>query len=378
MTETFPDLPPTKRLKATGLVLVVAFVGFAAVIPLGLWLGEVKPSKRTSLPQASFDDVVKGRFTRDFEAWSSKNVPTLVGMEVAALTGQFLVGVDPDPLFRWPGNGWGFLDATFELQQSDELRRKRQRFFDALRSRVESFDGTLTVCLAPNKAMVYPEFAGIDPSDLADWEAFSNEIADSFRALGATVVEPLEEFRRHRDDVSAVPLYARTDSHWNPRAVAMVNRRVLDAMDLSQLSNRNRNVLLDWSRAAPVATDGGDSRVGADRDRPYHEWLLERRPFNWILTPNETGFAVPTPIAVPGAPVLLCGDSFGLALAPLFVHACPAEVDRKTIGGGVTPWAALEQAFDRIEQGEDVEHVVLVSILRLFQYDPFGEEQIRR
>ncbi len=196
-----------------------------------------------------------------------------------------------------------FLRRALEYLAADDLQNQEidpvpvlADFADQLESRGISF----VFLPIPVKATIYPDWLADVPPDtvvnVAGQAAFQR-----LRDAGVTVLDSAPMLREARRRKPQELLYMKTDTHWTPRAAALVAEWL--AAELKKMGVQTGSVVFR-TREEEIALTGNLARMLDESER--QKYPLEKFVAHQILGTD----AKPLADAVPESPILVLGDSY--------------------------------------------------------------------
>ncbi len=331
--------------------LAVIVFGLLCLLPLaastGDWLWPW-PHERPAVPRLSFPDrlnlSVLGQFDRWFVDRARRHLPLL---EVNA---AYQVGVlrrSTNPTIVFAPDGWIFYTddvdnpgsmANFrgKVQFSEADVRKLDAHLTAMRDALSACGVPLMVAVAPNKQSIYGAHLSDGAQPPTALDDLLPRLTPPARALLLDLRPPLLAAKAHE----SMPLYFKTDSHWNELGAFYAYQAIVAAL----------------AKTMPVANV---PLAALDRftlgSGPHTGDLVNSLSAKRWLTDTEITLRRKVPPEVPAGAgrIVLIGDSFSKRLEPYFsAHFSSVQFVRfDTIGdalaGPARPTVVLVEVVER-------------------------------
>lgn len=372
MSETFPELPPTRLrdLRAWSVSLVAIATMLAG--PMWSYLGEppndpMEEAQRIPDPDSEF--VLSGRYAKELEKWLLATSPASLDLRAHTIALQYLLGVENrSSSVVEPVPGWLFQarHAADAEPSSPQLVDSRRAFLNALGRKSRELGVRCVIAIGPDKARAYPEILYPDGEVPPGRAGFSDVLRTECEAAGIDFVDPLPTILDWKRRAPAETSYLRMDTHWTPTAAVATAIALAEELGLEPTAREPSDLF--WHPEFPLRADLVRGMRGLTERSFLGDLLFERRD---LIFPGLDRAGIPEGFwndwSPDDAQIAFAGDSFSPPCAAAVQAILPVPVDLASLQGGSLPESRAAELITRIESGDlTVDTIVLIHVERNF------------
>lgn len=318
------------RCLAVGIFVIMSVTPPASVAVHWLW-----PSLPQSIVPLTEPVELPREFTLDFpskfEQWFTDRIRR--SLPLLAVNADYQVGLlhrSSDPRIVLARAGWLFWTDTGDttpatmanfrgkLRFTDAEVEERQRQLLRMHDELMACNIQSLVAVVPNKQTIYgEELSGGGPTEQTELDDLLSRLDPRARSLVLDLRQPLRVAKARHPDL---PLYYRTDSHWNMLGALYGYSAIMEALARKTSVTNLPLASRDRYRIKLVPHPPGDLAQILSASPWFADVDVETRPIFDVAPPPAAG------------QLFIIGDSFARALMPYFrPHFSSVEFERFSI-----------------------------------------------